>query len=150
MHVFHTDGLPPSHGKATLANIGWTRNKRLEPRKIVTENNAIAQTAARRRTTNDDFMLAIARGATETVFRYRTGTPFFSAGRNTHALAALSNIESWTSRGAPMSLTDSTEPVGEITSSITRRSDRLTSGDSWRGSCGRTAIGDDTPSDRCE
>ena len=35
MHVFQTDGLPPSRGRTILAIIGWTRNSIAAPVKIV-------------------------------------------------------------------------------------------------------------------
>ena len=31
MQVFHTAGVPPSNGRAILANSGWIRNNRAEP-----------------------------------------------------------------------------------------------------------------------
>src|SRR4029079_8485603 len=85
-------------------------------------------------------------GAIVIVLRYLTGTPSFSAGTNSHALTALRSIESCTLRGAPTSFTDSTLPTGEMTSSMSRRSIRLTVGGSSRGSCGRSATGALTPS----
>ena len=41
MHVFQTDGPPPSSGNSILAIIGWTQNNNAALRNKVAENNAI-------------------------------------------------------------------------------------------------------------
>ena len=47
--VFQTDGLPPSLGSASFANIGWTRNSRLAPVNIVTAKSATVPARTRLR-----------------------------------------------------------------------------------------------------